>query len=178
MAKLQMVPLHKGDLPEWKPPQNLKHAATVISQLALTVHENGYLLGRTLLWVKKEVGHGDFVGWIETNVRRFTERTAARMMSHAKRCDKAGTLIEYHPRKRDTVSLLTMSKRKPKHVEPADDLASVPDPMPPESRCYFDIAHRLQQTYHDLSKDDQTQLLAMLRALLDGLEKGDTVELL
>lgn len=95
MAKLQMVPMRNGDLPEWKPPQNTKHAASVISELGRNMHEHAYLVGRTLLWVKKEIGRGKFLSWIESNLW-FGERTAQGMMKFASRCIRAGTALEYH----------------------------------------------------------------------------------
>jgi len=52
------------------------------------------------------VGHGDFISWIEENVRAFGERTARNLMAFAERCDRAGLLEEYHPGKTATVAEL------------------------------------------------------------------------
>jgi len=66
-------PTVKNVLPEWSVPGDLKQAATIITNLGRNMHEHAYLVGRTLLWVKKEVGHGKFLKWLEKNVwfRRF-----------------------------------------------------------------------------------------------------------
>lgn len=181
MAKLQMVPMRNGDLPQWKPPQNTKHAASVISELGRNMHEHAYLVGRTLLWVKKEVGHGKFLPWLEKNVW-FGATTASHMMRFAQECTESGSLAEYHHGKKklkfSESENLPSPKRKPEKQSEADEeLADSPGPFSPATQCYFDVAHRIDLTYDDLDQEEKTELLTMLRALLDNLEKGDVIKL-
>jgi hypothetical protein len=63
------------------------------------LHEHAYLLGKNLIWAKEDVGHGNFLNWVETNLW-FGERTAYHFMAFAKKCNRQGYLLEYHPGKR------------------------------------------------------------------------------
>lgn len=91
-------------LPIWTEPKTLEHARVTILEFGKSLHEHAYLIGRELLWVKNEVGHGRFGAWLNENVW-FNERTARRFIAFADGCDKAGSLLEYHPgAKTDTVS--------------------------------------------------------------------------
>jgi hypothetical protein len=104
-------------LPAWTPPPSTKDAAALITRLSKTLHEEAYTLGLTLIWVKKQLGHGDFIPWVEKNIW-FGKRTAQRMITFARRCEKAGRCLEYHPQssrhqdKSVTVTLLSATKRK------------------------------------------------------------------
>jgi len=85
-------------LPAWNEPQSLDHAAELITQLGRNIHEHAYLIGRTLIWVKRQTEHGDFLDWIENNVW-FAERTARRFIVFAERCIKKNQLLRYLPGK-------------------------------------------------------------------------------
>jgi hypothetical protein len=87
------------NLPPWVEPDGLDHAGRIIRTLGHSTHEHAYLLGKYLLWVRKNV-RGKFLAWLAENVSWFSERTARNMVAHAKRCDKVGFLIEYHPNPR------------------------------------------------------------------------------
>ena len=166
MKKLALVPMRQLELlPEWRVPKNLDEAAATISELGRDMHEHAYLLGRTLSWVKKEVGHGEFDGWIKRKVW-FGRATAYRMMSFANRCEKAGKTIEYHPNR------LTVRRLPTKKTDKSEL-----DPRPPGLRCYFELAERLEAVFFDLKKDEQTDLLLSLRELLKNLESkaGETI---
>jgi len=117
---MNMVPMSKVEgLPKWNPPNNVRDAATIISKLGKNLHEHAYVVGRHLLWVKKEVAHGTFLPWIEQNIW-FGSRTSTNMMRYAERCIKAEQTLEYHPRKSETVSdLRTKKKTKKKESEPS-----------------------------------------------------------
>ena len=78
-------PTIRNALPAWSEPGDLKQAATIITKLGRNMHEHAYLVGRTLLWVKKEVGHGKFLKWLEGNVW-FGQPTAYHMMRFANAC--------------------------------------------------------------------------------------------
>ena len=89
-------------IPAWTEPANLDVAKRQIWDLGQTMHEHAYLVGRTLLWVKRDVGHTNFLAWIEKNVW-FSHDTASRMVEFARNCDKAGRMLSYHPTKNRTV---------------------------------------------------------------------------
>jgi hypothetical protein len=115
MSKLVMIAKRPANqLPHWTEPKNVRHAGVQICEWGKNMHEHAYLVGRTLLWVKKEVGHGNFLKWLKDNVW-FGNDTARRMMQFAARCDKAGETIEYHPRKNRTVRNLP-AKSSPRDI--------------------------------------------------------------
>ena len=87
-------------LPSLSKPKTLAEARTHILSLGRSMHEHAYLLGKCLMWVKDEVGHGNFLPWVEKNLW-FGERTARRMIEFAERCDKSRFLLEYHQAKSD-----------------------------------------------------------------------------
>ncbi len=45
-------------LPRWTEPGSLESAKQNIYHLGRSMHEHAFLLGKYLLWVKAEVGHG------------------------------------------------------------------------------------------------------------------------
>ncbi len=93
-------------LPSWDEPKGLEEAKRAIWDLGRSMHEHAYKVGKLLEWVKRQVGHGNFISWVEQNAW-FTDRTAQHMLSFAKRCDVAGVLQEYHPGKSEMVSYLS-----------------------------------------------------------------------
>ena len=72
-------------LPSLSKPKTLAEARTRILNLSRSMHENVYLIGIQLLWVKNKVGHGKFDLWVENNVKLFKKRTAIQMMRYAER---------------------------------------------------------------------------------------------
>jgi DUF3102 family protein len=102
-------------LPAWREPSGLRSARDTILELGRTSHEHAYVVGKTLAWVKKRVGHGEFIPWIKKNIW-FSERTAQYMMSFAARCDKQGRLAEYRPAsaRSSEKSPLTLDQREEK----------------------------------------------------------------
>jgi hypothetical protein len=103
------------NLPAWIEPDGLDHAQRIIETLGRSLHEHAYLVGKYLLWAKSRVGHGNFLEWVGRNVW-FGERTARNMIEHAKRCDRAGFLMQYHPKtsKSATVADRPVRPRRPR----------------------------------------------------------------
>ena len=163
MPKLQMAPMKaRTELPEWKPPTDLRHAATVISQLGRNMHEHAYLVGRTLLWVKEEVGHGEFLPWLESNVW-FGHKTATSMMRFASRCDKEGATVEYHPGKCVTVTHLT-NKAEPSAW---DKLAEADGVLAHESR----LTDVLRKEFDKWPSDRRADFFETVEMVLDELRR-------
>jgi Protein of unknown function (DUF3102) len=162
MEKLVVVPMRRAEeLPKWSAPKNLGEAATTISQLGRNMHEHAYIIGKTLLWVKQQVGHGKFLSWLQKNVW-FGQRTARYMMKFAQNCAHSNILVEYHgyrakPAFNADLAIVKAAKKDS-------------DPRPIELRCYFEIEHRLREVFFDLTKDQQTDLLLSIRELLKNLE--------
>lgn len=101
---------NKIELPLWQEPENIDDARIRILNLGKNMHEHVYLVGKDLVWTRDKIGTTKFEqDWIPKNVW-FCYRTAKRFMAFSKKCDKAGFLLEYHPRKQlpsgDTVSLV------------------------------------------------------------------------
>lgn len=96
----------KNTLPAWTEPTDLEQAKLKILSLGKSLHEHAYLIGKALQWVKAELGHGNFGTWVEDNLW-FSERSAQRFMKFAEACARSGMLLDYHPRKNDTVSDLS-----------------------------------------------------------------------
>ncbi len=138
-------PTIRHALPAWSEPGDLQQAATIITKLGRNMHEHAYLVGRTLLWVKKEVGHGKFLKWLEGNVW-FGQPTAYHMMRFANACIKQGQLSEYHGHRTKLLpgnnlpTPMRKSTKRPESDEPlSDEPGLVPpsdpaedDPLPPE----------------------------------------------
>ena len=93
-------------LPEWVEPKGLEEARFAIVSLGRSMHEHAYSLGRYLSWVKEQGGHGNFLPWLEMNVKQFSHSTACRLMRFADDCDHDDRLLEYGPRKYVTVPYL------------------------------------------------------------------------
>ncbi len=81
-------------LPAWKEPKTTDAAAKTIGSLALSMHENAYQIGKHLIWVKTKGGHGNFLPWLEKNVKAFKKSSAENFMDYAERCDEAKRLEE------------------------------------------------------------------------------------
>jgi N6-adenosine-specific RNA methylase IME4 len=79
-------------LPKFREPTNLVDAKAALLNLGRQLNENAYIVGRHLIWVKKAVGHGNFLSWLEANVG-MTDRWARYWMTHARECDKRGYLL-------------------------------------------------------------------------------------
>ena len=95
-------------LPSFSKPDTLESAALTIDKLGKNLHEHAYIVGKTLSWVKREVGHGNFEVWTKENVW-FSISTAQHFMQYARECDSRQFLLEYHGKsalKNGTVPLL------------------------------------------------------------------------
>lgn len=79
-------------LPKWSAPGKLSEAKSAILSLGRSMHEHAYLVGKHLNWVKANVGHGNFLPWIESQIA-MSERAARYWMTFAIRCDSAGRLL-------------------------------------------------------------------------------------
>ena len=77
--------LTRASLPAWAEPDSLSGAKQAILSLGRTMHEHAYLVGKHLLWVKGEVGHGEFLLWLETNVKLFSHTTGTQTQSRWRR---------------------------------------------------------------------------------------------
>jgi hypothetical protein len=64
-------------LPAWTEPKDLAGAKAAIISLGRSMHEHAFLIGKTLAWVKGQVGHGHLGAWVAANVW-FGHRTAQR----------------------------------------------------------------------------------------------------
>src|SRR5262245_2674505 len=89
-------------LPHYRKPVSLSDAISKIEQLDRTLHGYAYKYGMYFIWVKKEVGHGHFGAWIESNTMR-THKTVCNYMDHAEKCCRAGHLLIYQPSKNHKV---------------------------------------------------------------------------
>jgi len=152
-----------NSLPKWSAPKNLGEAALTISQLGRNMHEHAYLVGKTLLWVKKEVGHGKFVLWLKTNVW-FGHVTATHMMKFATTCINAGEVSEYHGHR-------TKKYLPGKHLSTQKREKNEHDPRPPESRLFFDVAHRIEESFSSLSQEQKRDFVETMQDLIRQLEK-------
>jgi len=61
---------------------------------ARSLDEIAYKCGVYFSGVKKEVGHGKFLAWINANTR-WTDRTVQNYMKYAEQCERAGCLLKY-----------------------------------------------------------------------------------
>ena len=62
-----------------------------------TSHEIAFKFGIYYGYVKKDIGHGKFVSWVENNTNRWSYRTVRRFMSYAEQCLIRGYLLDYRP---------------------------------------------------------------------------------
>jgi len=115
-------------LPAWNEPENLDEAQIRILDLGKNIHEHAYLVGKDLIWVKENVGHGNYETWIGNNVW-FGPVTAWRFMAFADKCDGVGYLISYHPKKSIpksfTVKDLPEGKYAVLYADPPWDIGSI-----------------------------------------------------
>ena len=114
------MPAALPSLPAFTAPESLDVAAAAIMALGKNIHEHAYIIGKTLAWVKDEVGHGNFISWVKENVW-FAERTARNFMAFAETCDAACAQVEYTPSKTATIAVLP---------DPSDPSAG--EPIEPE----------------------------------------------
>jgi len=103
-------------LPSFQEPSNINDAVDKLRGLGSSLSGHVYLIGKTLLWIKEQVGHGGFEAWVEKNLW-FTPRTARRFMAHAVRCEQEGNLLPYNPsnntkKRTDHVEVKTVSWAK------------------------------------------------------------------
>jgi len=86
---------------DWEPPKNLEDAAKTIKKFEDILIRGwdhwAYRFGTLFLWVKDNVKHGEFMRWLNDNVELVEYRTCLYFMDHAKKCDEAGMILEYHP---------------------------------------------------------------------------------
>jgi len=102
-------------LPQYQEPTDLEDAKIKIFELGVNLHEHAYILGKTLIWARDKIGTTAFGhptknpddNWITNNVW-FGLSTAYRFMGHSKKCDRAGHLLEYHP-KQNKPSVVTVT---------------------------------------------------------------------
>jgi len=87
------------NLPEWQPPESVEKAKIRIVNFGVNLHQHTYLVGKDLIWVKKElkktIQADAFYQWIENNVW-FSTATALRFMRFAHQCDEKKKLFPYH----------------------------------------------------------------------------------
>ncbi len=170
-------------LPQWTEPENLAGARAAILSLGRSMHEHAYILGKTLAWVKTHVGHGKFGEWMKNNVW-FSERTAQRVISFALACDQADTLLEYSPRKNDTVSDLAVPDlpepidadrltKLARAYEMVDEWDRDPSPELLMAREYETEGERLEAKVAELRKIDLEQIddPKQLKAVVDAAEE-------
>ena len=96
----------QATLPPWQTPQTIDEAKTAILSLGRNLHEHAYAIGKYLAWVKAEVGYGKFVGWLDGNIKTFSQRTTYNFMRFTNVCDKKGKLLPYEPSSFATVAKL------------------------------------------------------------------------
>ncbi len=84
--------MSKELIPIWNQPKTLNEAKVFIIGFGNNMQEHAYLIGKTLLWVKSELKHGELLSWIEKNLW-FTPRTGQKFMSFAEECDEKGQLL-------------------------------------------------------------------------------------
>ncbi len=70
-------------------------AGEAILSLGQSMHENIYAIGKHLRFVKREVGHANFLSWLAENIQAFNRVTAAKYMDYVKRCELVGELVPY-----------------------------------------------------------------------------------
>lgn len=114
------------DLPSFTPPDTLDGAAAAITALGHNIHQHAYIIGRTLQWVKAEVGHGNFVAWVDESVW-FAPSTARNFMAFARECVGAARQMEYHPGKTPTVGVLAGPAAPPLPPAASDDEPIIPE---------------------------------------------------
>lgn len=106
---------------DWTPLANIEDAAIEIRNLNRNLHANGYLIGRHLLCVKKQLGSGKFRAWVEEKVG-YSQRKVSHLMAHAHRCLRAGEVLEYHP---GIPQMATIAKLKLKLEEAMSSIARI-----------------------------------------------------
>jgi N6-adenosine-specific RNA methylase IME4 len=86
-------------LPVFVQPDKLEKAKLLINQLGKNLHEHAYLIGKLLIWVQSQTKSKEiFEAWVEENIW-FGIRTGRHFIAHAKKCEQAGEILEYHPAK-------------------------------------------------------------------------------
>jgi len=86
-------------LPLFGEPSSLEEAKIEIVRLGTNLHEHAYILGKTLRWVRDQIGSNQFeFDWVPNNVW-FGIATANNFIGFSKKCDNKGYLLEYHPKK-------------------------------------------------------------------------------
>lgn len=88
-------------------PASLEDAVRKLKGYETTFAAHAYQIGRTLMWIKDQVGHGNFQEWVGKNLW-FSARTARRFMAFSTQCDEEQTLLDYNGdgrphKKKDTV---------------------------------------------------------------------------
>jgi len=149
-------------LPGWYPPAELNEARARILNWGRSLGEHVYLIGQELMWIKQKVGHGGFSSWLSENIW-FSERTAQRFMTFARKCCNEGALLEYHPGKNDIMSdsLIDANKllRMPRAYELLKEWKKEPNPY-----------------LQDLPNIDIRALMGEIHELQRRAEKADDVQ--
>lgn len=142
------INIKKNVLPIFSEPDSLNSAVLAINQLGRNLHEHAYIVGKLLLWVKPQVGHGGFEQWVENNVW-FSPITARRFMRYSNSCDEKATLLEYHPK------LLTQNNHGDCFAIPQPPIGTyqviVIDPPWPYGGSYDPDTHRVASPYREMS---------------------------
>ena len=79
-------------IPSWPEPKSVNDAKLKIVSLGQNMSEHAYIIGKTLIWVKENLKHGEFEDWVNNNLW-FRLRTAESFMSYAEKCDAENQLI-------------------------------------------------------------------------------------
>lgn len=111
-------------LPSYEKPTGVFDALMKIRALddfmKLSIHESSFKYGVYFGYVKKELGHGNFLPWVEDNIKRWDYRTVRRFMSYAEKCLTRGHLLPYQPSK-DTKNDIVSIIETPAETEVVDD---------------------------------------------------------
>lgn len=155
MGKLLMVLKQLNALPEWKPPKGIDDAADIISQLGRNMHENAYLVGKTLLWTQRQLGNRKFDPWLKNKVKLFARRTAYRMMEFAQICDEQNQLLDYQPGKAIR-AIVTQIKDK------SDDMK-----LPQGDQVGKSLASKIAKALDKLTPKQKLKAIFWIDAILD-----------
>ena len=133
-------------IPKWNKPETIQEAKIFIVGLGKDMQEHAYLIGKTLMWIKSDLKHGELGEWIEKNVW-FSERTARKFMEFSEECDEKGKLL---PRIYELKELKT--------ADSADFKEPPPLPKGKYKIIYADPPWKYGQEQH--SKEEQDTVLA------------------
>mgnify|MGYP001603500783 CR=1 FL=1 len=78
-------------IPNWFEPKSIPDAKLKIISLGQNMSEHAYIIGKTLIWVKENLKHGEFQDWVDNNLW-FAERTARKFMEFSEEADIKGII--------------------------------------------------------------------------------------